>query len=392
MSLMNRVLNKKTEKQYRILFVDDSPTSLEDGKAILQDLYHVDTASSTDEMFHILEEKSLTPDLILLNADMRTEAELTEFNALDRLKTQPETQGIPVVLLFEKPNEAQRRQVFTLGAEGYITKPFFGPILLKRVEAHLLVSRQQQELLNLNTSLHNMVRGWTTLLEDEVQRIKELQSAIVAVMAEMVDCRDDVTGGHIERTKQGVGRLLSNLIKHCIYENQIDGWDVEMIMRASQLHDVGKIYISDVILQKPGKLTSDEFNIMKKHTDYGNTIIDRIESITRPNDLTRHAKIFAGFHHEKWDGSGYPLGLVGQDIPLQGRLMAVADVYDALVSDRPYKKGMLHEEALEIIKQGSGFHFDPILVELFLEDEDNIKALYQNSKSDETLMRLVAQE
>jgi putative two-component system response regulator len=192
-------------------------------------------------------------------------------------------------------------------------------------------------------------------------------------MAEMVESRDDVTGGHIERTQRGIGILIHNLMERHLYSEETEGWDVATLLDASQLHDVGKIYIDDQILRKPGRLTPEEFEVMKKHTDYGNAIIDRIEAITKPNKLTMHAKIFAGFHHEKWDGSGYPLGLSGTDIPLQGRIMAVADVYDALISERPYKKGMSHEEAVRIILEGRGSHFDPVIVDMFATISDEFK-------------------
>ncbi|MDR2783972.1 MAG: HD domain-containing protein, partial [Treponema sp.] len=220
------------------------------------------------------------------------------------------------------------------------------------------------------------------LIEAESQRVWELQAAVISVMAEMVECRDDVTGGHIERTRRGIGILLHKLQEKDLYTEQMLDWSIEMVVQASQLHDVGKIYISDAILQKPGKLTNEEFNVIKQHTDYGNTIIDRIEAYTRPNELTRHAKIFAGFHHEKWNGSGYPLGLVGQDIPLQGRLMAVADVYDALISPRPYKNCFSHEKAVSIIKEGKGGHFDPLLIDVFLSAEEEFKSICETMRGD----------
>jgi putative two-component system response regulator len=171
--------------------------------------------------------------------------------------------------------------------------------------------------------------------------------------------------------------LLNALKARHLHEDEIADWDFDLVGIASQLHDVGKIYINDAILRKPGKLTPEEFAIMKHHTDFGNSIIDRIESITPPNELTMHAKIFAGFHHERWDGKGYPLSLSGEDIPLQGRIMAIADVYDALVSLRPYKEPMPHEKAVSIIKEGSGTQFDPTLVKIFLEEADQFKEFYK---------------
>jgi putative two-component system response regulator len=152
-----------------------------------------------------------------------------------------------------------------------------------------------------------------------------------------------------------------------VYGREVAGWDIKLLLQSSQLHDVGKIAISDRILQKPGKLDREEFEEMKKHAAFGVRIIDKIEaSASGISDFLQYAKIFAGTHHEKWDGTGYPHGLAGEAIPLQGRIMALADVYDALVSERPYKKAFTHAEAVRIIQDGKGTQFDPALTEVFV--------------------------
>jgi putative two-component system response regulator len=181
----------------------------------------------------------------------------------------------------------------------------------------------------------------------------------------MVEFRDDVTGGHIERTQSYLKLLVDKLLGEKIYWDEVSSWNLEFLIPSAQLHDVGKIAISDVILNKPGKLTPEEFGIMKTHAAIGETAIEGIMKTTSENDFLNHAKIFAGTHHEKWDGSGYPRGLSKSDIPLQGRLMAVADVYDALIAVRPYKQPLSTEEAERIILEGKEKHFDPVLVELF---------------------------
>jgi len=160
-----------------------------------------------------------------------------------------------------------------------------------------------------------------------------------------------------------------------VYTDEIANWDIPLLIMSSQLHDVGKISIRDNLLLKPGKLTTDEFEEMKKHTIYGINIIKRIESTTIDNDFLHHAEVFAGTHHERWDGTGYPNGLSGTDIPLQGRLMAIVDVYDALTNDRPYKKAFEHETAVEIIKEGMGTQFDPVLCGLFVDNEKAFKSM-----------------
>jgi putative two-component system response regulator len=185
-----------------------------------------------------------------------------------------------------------------------------------------------------------------------------------------VESRDDITGGHVERTQRGLAVMVEGLQDFGLYLDQMQDWDTELLLQSSQLHDVGKISISDAILNKPGKLTPEEFEEMKKHTAFGVKIIEKIEAGTSENDFLKHAKIFAGTHHEKWDGSGYPAGLSGEDIPLQGRLMAIADVYDALVSERPYKKAFTKEEAVRIILESKGTHFDPVLADVFEQVAD----------------------
>jgi putative two-component system response regulator len=201
----------------------------------------------------------------------------------------------------------------------------------------------------------------------KTESILELQDALVKTMADLVECRDDMTGGHIERTTRYVGILLSAIAERGLYPEETASWDAALLMRSSQLHDVGKITVKDSILQKPGKLTPEEFEEVKRHTTSGIAFIDRIKGSAAEHSLLNHARIFAASHHEKWDGSGYPQGLKGEGIPLEGRIMAIADVYDALVSERPYKKALPHEEAVRIIADGAGTHFDPALADLFAE-------------------------
>ncbi|MDR0375457.1 MAG: response regulator [Treponema sp.] len=367
-----------------IMLVDDNIASLMDARNILANRYDICTATSATDMVEML--KAQHPDLMLIDVNMPG---IDGFGAVEILAKDPSAARIPLLFIVDTYDLTKYHDKLNSTTIGYICKPFFGPVLIKRVETQLFmaaqqraIEHQQQEFRNFNANLQKMMKDMSVLIEAESQRVWELQTAIISVMAEMVECRDDVTGGHIERTRRGVGILLHKLREKDIYTEQTLDWNIEMVVQASQLHDVGKIYISDAILQKHGKLTDEEFNIMKRHTDYGNTIIDRIEAYTRPNELTRHAKIFAGFHHEKWNGSGYPLGLIGQDIPLQGRLMAITDVYDALISPRPYKRDFPHEMAVSIIKDGRGTHFDPALVDVFMSIEEEFESFYQTVRGE----------
>jgi putative two-component system response regulator len=288
------------------------------------------------------------------------------YEAIQILKAGEKTKDIPVIFLTGKTDTENEIEGLDLGAIDYITKPFVPPLLLKRIEVHLLVEAQkktleaqQRELKNFNDNLQKMV-------DEKTNTVLELQDAILKTVADLVESRDDITGGHIERTRRGVGLLVTALLDHPVFGKEVSEWDIKLLLQSSQLHDVGKIAISDRILQKPGKLDYDEFGEMKKHAAFGVQIIERIEASTSASDFLKYAKIFAGTHHEKWDGSGYPNGLAGNDIPIQGRIMALADVYDALVSERPYKKAFTHAEAVKIIQDGKGLQFDPVLTDVFI--------------------------
>jgi putative two-component system response regulator len=217
------------------------------------------------------------------------------------------------------------------------------------------------------------------MVNKKTQTVLDLQNAILKTVAELVESRDNITGGHIERTQNFLSLFLDFLLKHDTYNNELSKWDLNLFVMSSQLHDVGKISIKDSILMKPGKLTDEEFEEMKKHTIYGRSIIERIEASTPENAFLKHAKLLAGSHHEKWDGSGYPYGLKGDEIPLQGRLMAIVDVYDALTNDRPYKEAFTHEGAVEFIRKGSGTHFDPLLCDIFLQHEKEFKNIISSN-------------
>jgi len=206
-----------------------------------------------------------------------------------------------------------------------------------------------------------------------IEKSINLEQALIKTMAELVERRDGTTGGHIDRTRRGVKILLDEIKKHSNYHENTKNWDIDLITQSSQLHDIGKISIEDKILKKTGKLDNSEFNEMKTHTTHGEKIITKIEAMTKENDFLKYAKILAASHHEKWDGSGYPKGLKENEIPLLGRIMAIADVYDALVSRRPYKDALTHEEAVKMIAENKGKHFDPYLIDIFLLVSDRFK-------------------
>ena len=203
------------------------------------------------------------------------------------------------------------------------------------------------------------------MVEDRTRAIVELKNALLTTIAELVESRDDITGGHIERTRSYIKLFMDGMRKYGIYKDELEGLNEESVLLSSMLHDVGKITVRDSILNKPDKLTAEEFDKMKVHTVFGSEIMENIKKKTRDSEFVENARIFALTHHERWDGSGYPNGLRNSDIPIQGRIMAIVDVYDALVESRPYKKAFSHEKAVEIINEGKGTHFDPVLIDLF---------------------------
>ncbi|MDR0435142.1 MAG: response regulator [Gracilibacteraceae bacterium] len=340
-------------KRKRIILVDDNMTNLTIGKNMLKAFYEVFPAPSAAKLFQCLEK--FIPDLILLDIDM---PEINGYETIRRLKQSEVYTDIPVIFLTAINDEASELEGLNLGAVDYVLKPFSAPLLRKRIETHLLLAAQARQLQKQNDNLQEKVR-------EKNQRLMEMESAVISIVAELVEFRDSVTGGHVLRTQKYLELLIEKLIEENIYINEFSGWNLDYLLPSAQLHDVGKIAISDAILNKPGRLTKDEFEIMKTHVLIGVNAIKRMEERTAEHEFLRHAKIIAGTHHEKWDGSGYPLGLSERSIPLEGRLMAIADVYDALISERPYKKAFSPEEAAEIIEEGRGRHFDPALVDLF---------------------------
>jgi putative two-component system response regulator len=230
-------------------------------------------------------------------------------------------------------------------------------------------SRKNKDKFNkkLMQKINETNENLQIIVKDRTQKIVKLQNSILKTMSSLVEYRDFITGEHVERTQYGVNLIIDEIKKQNLFVKTIDGWDVNLILQSVQLHDVGKIAISDLILNKPARLTKEEYNKMKEHAVFGFKIIERIEADSDESELLNHAKIFALTHHEKWDGSGYPNGLQGYNIPLQGRIMAIADVYDALISERPYKKAFSQEEAIKIIMEGKGTQFDPVLIDLFVK-------------------------
>jgi len=332
-----------------VFVVDDSDTNLSMAEEALENHYRVMTMPSAAKMFVLLEK--IIPDLILLDIEM---PDMDGFSALKKLKKMHGMAAIPVMFLTGRTDPEVEVNGFELGAVDFVTKPFSAPVLINRIRTHLDID---------------------DLIRERTSQLNRLQNSIVSVLANLVENRDKGTGGHIERTSAYIKILIEEMRKENLYAEEINSWDVDKMISSARMHDLGKISITDIIVNKPGRLTIDEFEIMKTHAMEGERIIDEIIAQTGEGEFLHNAKLFAGCHHERWDGKGYPHGLTGEEIPLQGRIMAIVDVYDALISERPYKKAFSDEEAVEIIMKSAGTHYDPKIADVFFKAKDLFKAV-----------------
>lgn len=339
-----------------ILAVDDTPENLRLVSALLKERYKVRVATSGAQALQLLQQGPL-PDLILLDVMM---PQMDGYTVCQRLKADAASRDIPVIFLTALSEVADEKRGFDLGAADYITKPISPPILQARVETQLQMKQARDFLRDQNAFLEQEVQRRTR----EVQRI---QDVTIMAMASLAETRDNETGNHILRTQRYVKALALALQHDPRYRAQLPDPLIELLYKSAPLHDIGKVGIPDHILLKPGKLTDEEFAIMKTHTTLGKEAIERAESLLADSDdFLRLAREIAYSHQEKWDGSGYPQGLRGEAIPLSARLMAIADVYDALISKRVYKPAFSHEEAVRLIREGRGSHFDPVLTDAFI--------------------------
>jgi putative two-component system response regulator len=348
-----------------ILVVDDTPENLRLVSALLKDDYKVRVATSGRQALE-LAVQTPQPALILLDIMM---PDMDGYAVCARLKQLPATADIPVIFLTARTEAEDEKRGFDLGAVDYIAKPISPLKLAARVRTHVALKHSKDALKGQNAWLEQEVRKRTR----QVQRI---QDVTIIAMASLAETRDNETGNHILRTQRYIKALALRLRDNPKFAAALDEATIDLLYKSAPLHDIGKVGIPDHILLKPGKLEDDEFAIMKTHTTLGLEAIERAaEHLDGEDSFLRFAGEIAQSHQEKWDGSGYPQGLVGDAIPLSARLMAVADVYDALISKRVYKPAFSHEKAVGIIREGTGSHFDPELVVAFLEIEAEFKVI-----------------
>ena len=350
----------KSNHVQTILVVDDTPENIDVMRGILKDDYKIKVALNGSKALQIV--ATSPPDLVLLDIMMPG---VDGYEVCRRLKESAVTRKIPVIFVTAKGEIEDEAQGFELGAVDYITKPVSPPIVKARVKTHLALYDQNR------------------ILDEKVkQRTKELaltQDVTIHGLASLAETRDNETGGHIIRTQRYVRTLAEQLMKHPKFRDYLDDETIELLFKSAPLHDIGKVGVPDRILLKPGQLNIDEFNTMKKHTVYGRDALVRAEEAIGNDEsadignFLRIAHEIAYNHHEKWDGTGYPEGIGEEDITIPGRLMALADVYDALICRRVYKPAFPHDKAMDIIIEGNGKHFDPAIVEALIATEGIFK-------------------
>lgn len=350
-----------------VLVVDDTPDNLQFMGGILQQDFKVKAANNGERALRLVQGDQ-PPDIILLDVTMPG---MDGYQVCERLKADPATAAIPVIFLTARNEVEDETRGFESGAVDYITKPFVAAVVLARVKAQLELKR-----------MADFLRDQKDFLEQEVARrtreLSAIQDVTILAMASLAETRDNETGNHIRRTQHYVRALARHLQKNPRFADRLGHYTIDMLFKSAPLHDIGKVGIPDRILLKPDRLTADEFEVMKTHTTLGRDAIQHAEdTLGLEVEFLRIAKEIAYCHQEKWNGSGYPGGLKGDEIPLSARLMAVADVYDALISSRPYKAAMSHEQATQILLEGRGQHFDPDVIDAFTAVSEEFRAIAQ---------------
>ena len=351
-----------SNKRQRILIVDDTPSNIHVLMETLKDEYAIIVATTGPKAL-TLASGPTPPDLILLDVMMEG---MDGYEVCRRLKSDVRTAPIPVIFVTTLSQTEDETMGLELGAVDYITKPINPAIVRARVRNHLELKAHRDNL--------------EQLVAKQVQSISSSRLSTIFALSKLAESRDDDTGQHLERTQIYCEMVARRLMEKQAFPDLVDERFIETIYWASPLHDVGKVAVPDQVLCKQGKLTDEEFEIMKQHTLRGSETLRLVTESYPDNDFIKMGLAIARSHHEKWNGTGYPDQLRGEDIPLAARIMAVADVYDALTSKRCYKKAMTHQQAADIIGSDSGTHFDPRVVEAFQEiagEVDMVRARLQ---------------
>ncbi|MCR5607655.1 MAG: response regulator [Lachnospiraceae bacterium] len=356
-----------------ILVVDDSHTNLRLASEILREKYDVATVISGKMVAPYL--NKFKPDLILLDIIM---PDVDGFEVMKMLKNNEEWAKIPVIFLTADISVETEVKCFELGAADYIRKPFENEIMLTRVSKALeLINYRKNLEIAVEKQAGKITRQTKKILEMQ-KKLLDIQQDVIESMANLIENRDGSTGAHIKRTSNYVKIIADELKRRGLYRDIINDDFVNNIYKAAPMHDIGKISIPDKILKKPAKLTDEEFDIIKTHTVIGGELVRKTLANIEKDAYVDIAYDMAMYHHERWDGNGYPCGLKEKEIPLSARIMAIADVFDALVSERCYKKALDINEAYNIIREQKGKQFDSELVEIFEYLRKDVEKIMEN--------------
>ena len=353
---------------YKILIVDDNELNIRQFRAILENDYIVVSEKNPMQArASILVQK---PDVILLNVNLK---EFSGIDLCERIVKDSLVPNIPIIFISNDDDEKSIVKCFNAGAAEVICSPFKPYEVKARVLTHIKMFVLQNQIEEKNLQLENTV-------EIQSKTINEMQMATIFSLAKLAQSRDDETGNHLERVQKYCCALAKQLSVNEKYKNIVNDNFIKNIVYASPLHDIGKVAIPDAILLKPGKFTPEEFEEMKKHTILGAKTLEDVYKQFPSNSSNEFLKMgieIAKYHHERWDGKGYPEGLAGEEIPLSARIMAIADVYDALSSKRVYKEAFHHKRCMEILIEGRGSQFDSDLIDAFIEIQEDFALINQ---------------
>lgn len=345
-----------------IMIVDDEPINLRLLSEALKSEFDLIAATNGTQALQQLEQQHESIELILLDVNMPG---MSGMEVLDRIKEHHEWSDIRVIFVTAMNQVCDEAAGLAHGAVDYITKPISAPIVLARIRTQLTLRAAKKSLAEQNQLLEQRV-------QERTEEIRYTQEVVINALTTLAETRDQETGLHIVRTQHYVKQLAELVRDFPEYKDELDDEAIDAMFRTAPLHDVGKVGIPDRILLKPGKLDAEEWEIMRSHASLGGDALQKARQLsnrTQEGDcFLKYAQEIAYCHHEKWDGSGYPKGLSKEAIPLSARLMAIADVYDALISKRCYKSAMTHEQALEIMREGRAQHFDPVMLDAFLDN------------------------
>jgi len=347
-----------------ILIVDDIEINRMILREILQDDYEIVEASSGSEAFELIYEDNISPTVVLLDIMMPG---IDGFQVLERIKSSNNTKNIPVLFITAADSEETESRGLKAGAADYVTKPFNHDVVRARVDNHINLARYR----------HNLEQ----LVAKKAAEVTKTYEQTLEILATIIEYRNLESGAHIRRTTLLTEVMVAKMLEVDKFRPLLLAENVLSLIKASALHDIGKIGISDSILLKPGRLTPEEFDVIKTHTTIGSQIIDSIAASLPDNDMyLKYANDICHYHHERWDGTGYPSGLKGDEIPISARIISIVDVYDALISPRCYKGAYTHEVSLEIITEGRGTQFDPDLVDLLPEIADIFRSVEEGHR------------